>query len=289
MIGTINGGSVSFTLTTGDNIYVDGTTAQIGNDTGSGVAGDSVTFNDLTANNSQLQVLDPNSTSFLDYTDYSGLNDSGKLEDQTYDYTNNTSQTTWYDPTGYSDVEQATEKFTGIDDSGNLSSLGFNTTNGDTYSDSFSYSGSTLEDVWQEVTKTSNGQELSDDEFNSAGQLVDEAYGYSSGYVPSLGYAYTDAVKAGASKNSQSITGDQFGLRHVMGRSVFGSSHQVGHLAEAGAQVASTAETSAASQSGIAGLVHAMAAFGPAAAHVTTALPPPYMLEQHNPLAASHV
>ena len=199
---TINGGDDLANLTTNDTATFAGTLAQIDEDGYSGASGDRVTFNDQTDGTSQLQIVDPTSSAYSEYNDYASLNDQGKLEDSTYDYNNGTSQTTWYDPT--SDITVGTGTFTQPDEGGNLTTLDFTETNGDVYDDSFTYSGSTLDDIYQELL-SSNGTEIADDEFNADGQLVDSIYGYSYAYSPDIGYSYSYGLVAGSRSKGAGI------------------------------------------------------------------------------------
>jgi hypothetical protein len=181
---SVNGGYNTATLTTNDTATFSGTLTQIEGDVFYGASGDHITFNDQTDGTSQFQIVDPTSSAYLEYSDYAGLNDQGKLEATTYDYNNNTSQTTWYDPT--SKITVATGTFTQPDEGGNLTTLDFTETNGNVYDVSYTYNGSTLVDVYQKVFNSS-GKELADDEFNANGQLVDDISGYAPGYSPSIG------------------------------------------------------------------------------------------------------
>ena len=220
---SLNGSGASFFMSPGDIVNVTASESGLATDIGYGVAGDKAIFSDSTLGNSQFQEVEPSAATLLEYSDYSGLDATGKLENTTLDNTNGTSATTWYNPTGYANVIQATDQFTAVDDGGNLTSEVFTTTANQTYDDSFVYNAGQITDVWQEVSVTSTGVELADDEFNDAGTLVDEVFGYAAGYQVTTGYAYSYAIHSpGAGTQAETHQRPaELALRGVARTSVF--------------------------------------------------------------------
>ena len=203
----VNGSTDRTYLNTGDTAFVSGTVSQINSDGYAGVSGDRVVFNNQTSDTSQLQEVDPTSSTSLGCFEYSSTNASGKLDDASYNNDSGTSDVTFYNPSSTVSIE--TEDYAGLNDSGNRTYLTFDNSSGDVYDDSFIYSGSTLQDYYQTVDN-SKGSELSEEELNASGTVVDDIYGSGSygGYTPetSGGYGVYEAAVGVAAVSGTNIS-----------------------------------------------------------------------------------
>ena len=172
-------------MASGDTTTFNVTSSQPSNDTFSGGAnGDTVTYNFTDVKASQVGYIDPNSSSYLEYAQYTGLNGQGTKQYQVFDNNNGTSQGTFYNPSaGFS---YASEVYSAEGTQGEVTSETAAATNSYIYDYTFVYSNGTLVNYYMTVD-SSSGSEVDETEFNSNGQEVDQLYGSDSGvsnYAP---------------------------------------------------------------------------------------------------------
>ncbi|MEO8926594.1 MAG: matrixin family metalloprotease [Caulobacteraceae bacterium] len=139
--------------------------------------------------------FNPTSSETALISDWSGANASGTQFDNLTDYTNNTSLLNWYNPE--SGVSSVSADFTGVDETGAITTEGLDTTNGYSEDFTFQYDSSNSLLGWvQNYYQGSNHLGYAD--FNSTGQITDYsgAYGNYGYYVGGYDFAKSGDVKA---------------------------------------------------------------------------------------------
>jgi hypothetical protein len=134
----------------------------------------------LTAGGSQTQIFSglPNGIT-EEISDYSKNNGGGLLVDRTDDFTAGNSQTIFYDPT-YG-VSQETVHWSGLNDTGSITTADITKYNGDQIIDSYYYNPDNTENHLNEVVQNSSGTTIANENFNSSDQFISGSGGY--GYV----------------------------------------------------------------------------------------------------------